>query len=111
MNAFANALLDSRRGRGGGRAKQQPAGGGETVRNAQAQRQFGPDDREIDLLAIGEARSGIRVRDVAGNASAQSARCRGCPGAQTSSPTSRSRGEPRDERMLSRAAADDENSH
>ena len=51
MKAFANALLDSSRAAARGWAEQQPAVGGEAVGDADAQRQFGPDDGEIDLFA------------------------------------------------------------
>ena len=77
------------RGRGG-RSEQQPAVRAEAIGDAQAQRQFGTDDGEVDLLAFGErqrrrpGRRGRRAR------CGRAGRYPGFPGATRISPTSRS---------------------
>ena len=48
------------RGCGGG-TEDEPTGGGKTIRNAKAERQLGADDREIDLLPIGEIDQRVKL--------------------------------------------------
>ena len=99
MNAFANALLDSRRAAVGGRSEEQPARRGEPVGDAEAQRQLGSDDGEVDLFALGEGENCVRVRDVAGNRSGDP-RDAGIPGRADELADVPISGEPGDERMF-----------
>ena len=79
MKAFANALLDSRRAAARGRPEQQPAVGGEAIGDAEAQRQLGADDGEVDLLALGEREQRRRGRRGRRDACAPGGRCRDFP--------------------------------
>ena len=98
------------RGRGG-RSEEQPAVVGEAIGDAEAQRQLGADDGEVDLLAFGERSERRRGRSESiGTVRAR----RGDPGisgrADDVADVAVAR-QPGDQRVLARAAADDQNSH
>ena len=107
---FRERLARFEASRGSDRTEQQSAGGGERVRNAQAQRYFGPNDGEIDLFALRQVQERIRVGNIAGGRACQS----GDPGITRRADKLAHvpvRGQAGNQRMLSCAAANDENSH
>ena len=111
MNAFANALLDSRRAAAAVGPKSSRSGRGESIGDAEAQRQLRTDDGEVDLLALGERERARRDREMStGNGPGERGDAGIARGADELADVAIG-GEPGDERVLARAAADDENSH
>ena len=102
------ARLEASGGRG--RSEQQPAIIDETVGDSEAQRNFGSDDGEIDLLVLGERPGRFRVREINSRGPSQSADSR-ISRRGNNFPAVTFRGEPRDQCVLARAAAEDQNSH
>ena len=97
------------RGRGGW-TEEQTSIGGKSIRDAAAERQFGSDDREINPLAFGELRHGVKVSGI-DHGDFSLMRDARITGRADERADVRFGGKPRDEGMLARAAADDENSH
>ena len=91
MKSFANDLarLERRRLRGSGPHDREL--GGEEIDDAEAERQFRADDREVDASRVGDRQQA--PADSATSAGTHRARpaMPGLPGAQTTSDTSRSR--------------------
>src|SRR5439155_15346549 len=83
-------------------------GGGEPVHDAGAERQFGPDHREIDGLALGQRQQAVEIGRVDGTGSREprDARVPGC--AQELADISVAR-KPGYQRVLARTTADNEN--
>jgi hypothetical protein len=97
--------------RGGGRwPKQQPAGAGECVGDAEAQRELRADDSEVDLFVVGQREQGGRVRQVARDDARQLRNAWIAGGTHELADVAVAR-QPRDERMLAGAGTDHENSH
>ena len=90
MNAFANALLDSRRAAAAVGPNSEPAVRGEAIGDAEAQRQFRTDDGEVDLLAVGERSSGVGVGEIDAARCGRARQYRDSRARTTISPTSRS---------------------
>ena len=103
------ARLEPRRGRG--RTEQQPAVGREAIGDAEAQRQLGADDGEVDLLALGERERGRRDRSRSTGSGAREPGDSGIAGRGDDLADVALGGQPGDQRVLARAAADNENSH
>ena len=98
------------RGRGG-RSEEQPAFGRESIGDAEAQRQLGTDDGEVDLLAIGERQSARRDRRDRRTPMRASRAIPGISGRGDDLADVAIGGETGDQRVLARAAAENENSH
>ena len=83
-----------------------------TDRRCRVERQLGPDDGEIDPLALGERQEAVDVaRRSIGTRRGDVGRCRRCRARTTTSTTPAFAGELPRERMLTAAAADDEQLH
>ena len=111
MNAFANALLDSSRAAAAVGPNDQHAVRRKPVDQAEAQRQLGSDDGQDRLLAARQRDAGRPASSTEPRRQSRRRSNTRVSRARTSSPTSRSADSAGDERVLARAAADDENSH
>ncbi len=110
MKSFANALLDSRRAAARGWAERQKPIQLETIDQAQAQRELGTDDGEVDALAPGKLGQAVNVR----NRNLKELRVLSHSRVSGGSQQRRNGGigcEAGKERVLAGSAADDENSH
>src|SRR5213593_3469725 len=86
------------------------SGGGKAVDNARTERKLRTDDREIDLFTVGEGQQTVEVGHLDRPGLRQPRDARIPRDAQQRAGVSVAR-KPRDERMLARAASDDENPH
>src|SRR5262249_28718936 len=96
--------------RGGGRAEDRVARVGESIDDAETQRQLGSDNREIDLLALDEAQQEIDVGRVDGDGVRQRADT-GVSGRAHEGTGLEIAGQTRDECVLARTAPDNQNPH
>jgi hypothetical protein len=97
------------RGRGGW-SEEQPPSGGEPVRDPETQGQFGTDDGEIDGFANRKREKGVDISDIRtdGACNAGDSRVSGSTEDEVCFTLSN---QPRYDRVLARAATDDQNSH
>jgi hypothetical protein len=110
MNAFANRLARlETRGRGRG-PEQQAAILDEPIGDPKTQRKFRPDDREIDLLSLGQRAGPLGIRQIDAGGTGQPGDT-GISGRRDNLTAVAFRGEPGDQCVLARAAAEDKNSH
>ena len=102
------ARLEPRRR--GGRTKQQSALRRKPIGDAETQRNLGPDDGDIDLFARRKIQQRVDVAHVGRNRPRKPRNSR-IPRRDDELADIAVGGQPRRQRMLTRAAADDENSH
>ncbi len=93
-----------------GGSENEPVLLGKAVDDAEAERQFGPDDRHVNLLALSESGERIGPRDVDWRDSGDR-RNTGIPGGADDLGDVSLTGETGDKRMLARTAANHQNSH
>ena len=93
------------------RPEEPPARRRKAVGDAQAQRQFRTDDCQVDVFALGERQRARRVGSDRLDRSRDQRAIPGFPGAQTTLGDAGFGGQPTDQRVLARAAAEDENLH
>ena len=111
MNAFANALLDSSRAAAAvGPQICRPAAV-KSIRDTEAQRHLGADDRQVGAFPLGEGEQGVGVVQVDGGCPGTRRAMPGFPGAQMTAVDVGIGREPADQGVLARAAAEDENLH
>ena len=97
-------------GRSGRRSEEQPAVGRESIRDPQAQRELRTDDGQVDLLAIRERKRGVGIGWIDRHDAGEPGNS-GVPGRGDDFTDVPIGGQPGDQRVFARAAAEDENSH
>jgi hypothetical protein len=91
------------------RTEQEVSVFGKYVRNSTAQRQFGTDDREVDLFAAGEGGDGVGVCRIDGHAARDTADT-GVPGCSDDVRNSAFGGQLPDQGVFASAVSDDKHS-